>query len=100
VHLRKEHVHVERRPADRPASEADLNAFREGAVEMRETSEEAVVQKQARVTGEVVIRKDVEDRTETVRDSVRKTDVQVEKLNSTNPSNQSGPATSGPSCNP
>ena len=47
---------------------------------MTETSEEAVVSKQARVVEEVVVRKDAQERTETVRDTVRRTDVEVEKL--------------------
>jgi uncharacterized protein (TIGR02271 family) len=80
VRLRDERVHVERRPVNRPATEADLNAFREGSVEMRETHEEAVVGKQARVVEEVHVHKDVEEHTEKVRDTVRRTDVEVEQL--------------------
>jgi uncharacterized protein (TIGR02271 family) len=107
VNLRKETVHVDRRPADRPATEADMNALKGGAIEMREKSEEAVVNKQARVTGEVVVRKDVENRTETVRDTVRKTDVEVDRLNNPTTPNRntaserqsSGGGTSGPACN-
>jgi stress response protein YsnF len=45
-----------------------------------ETAEEAVVSKQARVVEEVVVGKDVIERTQTVRDSVRKTDVEVEEV--------------------
>jgi uncharacterized protein (TIGR02271 family) len=80
VRLRQEHVNVERRPVDRPATEADLNAFREGSIEVRETQEEAVVAKDARVVEEVRINKDVEERTETIRDTVRRTEVEVEQL--------------------
>ena len=79
VRLREERVHVERRPVNRPVSEADLNAFREGTFELREHSEEAVVDKTARVVEEVAINKEVGERTETVRDSVRKTDVDVDE---------------------
>ena len=77
VNLREERVHVERRPADRPLSEGDA-AFRERTIEAEERREEAVVSKEARVTEEVVVRKDVEERTETVSDTVRKTEVDVE----------------------
>ena len=42
-------------------------------------SEEAIVSKTARVTGEVVVRKDSDTRTETVRDTVRRTEVEVER---------------------
>jgi len=83
VTLRDEKVKVERRPVDRPASESDFKAFKEGSIELRETGEEAVLQKTARVVEEVVVGKDVKERTETVRDSVRKTDVKVENLGST-----------------
>jgi uncharacterized protein (TIGR02271 family) len=80
VHLREEHVHVQRTPVNRPASEADFQAFKEGTIELTETAEEAVVSKQARVVEEVVIGKDVTERTETVRDNVRRTNVEVEEV--------------------
>jgi len=80
VHLRDEQVHVERRPVDRPASEADLAAFKEGTVEVTETDEELVVRKQARVVEEVVVSKEVAEHTETVRDTVRRTEVEVEPI--------------------
>jgi stress response protein YsnF len=79
VQLREERVRVERRPADRPASTADRDAFREGTIEVTETREEPVVAKQARVVEEVAVRKDVGERTETVRDTARRTDVEVEQ---------------------
>jgi uncharacterized protein (TIGR02271 family) len=80
VRLRDETVHVERRPVDRAvgADEAD-RAFQERSVEMSEKSEQAVVGKRARVVEEVVLSKDVDERVETVRDTVRRTDVDVER---------------------
>lgn len=80
VTLREEHVNVERRPADRAVSRADMAAMRDGTIELTETAEEAVVSKQARVVGEVVVSKDTTERQETVRDTVRRTDVDVEQL--------------------
>ncbi|TFW09899.1 DUF2382 domain-containing protein [Oxalobacteraceae bacterium OM1] len=80
VNLRDEHVKVERRPVDKPASEADLAAFKEGSVELRETAEEPVVSKTARVVEEVVVGKEVTQRTEDINDTVRRTDVEVEQL--------------------
>jgi len=77
VTLREERVRVDRRPVDRAASAADLDAFTEGEIEISETAEEPVVRKQARVVEEVVIGKDVEEHTETVRDTVKRTDVDV-----------------------
>jgi stress response protein YsnF len=80
VRLRDEHARVERRPVDRPATEADLTAFKEGTIEVRETIEEPVVAKKARVVEEVVVAKEITERTETVRDSVLNGQVEVEQL--------------------
>ena len=80
VRLREERATIERRPADRPATEADLANFKEGTVEVRERSEEAVVSKTARVVEEVVVGKEVSEREEAVSDTVRQTDVEVERL--------------------
>ena len=77
VNLRQERVEVERRPVDREVSPGDA-PFQERTIEATERGEEAVVDKQARVVEEVGLRKDVDTRTETVRDTVRKTEVEVE----------------------
>jgi uncharacterized protein (TIGR02271 family) len=79
VRLREETVRVERRPVDRPATAADLKANADETIELTETAEEAVVSKRARVVEEVVVHKDVEEHTETVRDTVRRTDVDVDR---------------------
>lgn len=78
VSLRDEHVDVERRVVDRPVG-AGEDAFRERTLEMTETGEEAVVGKQAYVTEEIALKKDVGQRTEEVRDTVRHTEVDVER---------------------
>ncbi len=83
VRLREERVNVERRPVNRAVTDGDLQAFREGTFEVTERAEEAVVNKQARVVEEVAINKEVGERTETVRDTVRKTDVDVEEVDAT-----------------
>ena len=80
IRLRAERATIERRPADRPASEADFANFKEGTIEVRETTEEPVVAKTARVVEEVVVGKEVQERTETVADTVRRTDVEVERM--------------------
>ncbi|WP_292932806.1 YsnF/AvaK domain-containing protein [Noviherbaspirillum sp.] len=80
VQLREEHVKVERHAVDQPASEADLAAFKEGSVELREMAEEPVVSKTAHVIEEVTIGKEVSQKTEEINDTVRKTDVEVEQL--------------------
>jgi len=66
VCLREEKVTVERRPADRPAPDADFAAAEKEVIEIVETAEEPVVNKRARVVEEVVVHKDVTERTETV----------------------------------
>src|SRR5215510_2730761 len=77
VRLREEKVTVERRPADRPATDADFAAAAKEVMELTETAEEPVVTKRARVVEEVVVHKDVTEHTETVRETVRHTDVEV-----------------------
>lgn len=84
LRLRVERVHVERNPVNRPATEADLNSFREGTIEMTQREEVPVVSKEARVVEEVSVGKQVDERTETVRDTVRKTEVDVEDFTSDN----------------
>lgn len=74
VNLRQERVSIERRPVDRAATDVD---FQEHSLEAREYAEEAVVNKEARVVEEIGLRKDVTSRDEVVRDSVRKTEVEV-----------------------
>ena len=77
VELRQERVTVGRRPVDRPVAAGDA-AFQERTIEAVERGVEAVVDKDVRVTEEIGLRKDVDTRTETVRDTVRKQEVEVE----------------------
>ena len=78
ITLHEERVGVERHPVDRAASPADFAAFEERTIEARATSEEAVVSKDARVVEEVGLKKEATDRVETIRDTVRKTEVEIE----------------------
>lgn len=80
LRLREEHVVVNRRPVDRAATDADFSNFKEGDIEITERAEQAVVGKEARVVGEVAIGKTVEEHDKTITDTVRKTEVDVEKL--------------------
>lgn len=80
VELRKEHVVVERRPLDRAATERELNGRGEDIIELTETAEEAVISKYARVVEEVVVGKSASVHTEHIRDTVRRTEVEVEQL--------------------
>ncbi|UJR86023.1 YsnF/AvaK domain-containing protein [Sandaracinus amylolyticus] len=81
VSLREEHVHVDRRRVDRPATEADIDAARSaGDIEMREHAERVVVAKTAHVVEEVRVSKDIDEHVEHVHDTVRKTEVAVQPL--------------------
>jgi uncharacterized protein (TIGR02271 family) len=77
VTLHQENVDVQRRSVDRPVTDAE-RLFEDRTIEAVETHEEAVVAKEARVKEELVIRKSAEDRTETVHDTVRHTEVTVD----------------------
>jgi stress response protein YsnF len=80
LRLREEHVSIDRTPTNRPASESDFNTFREGEIEVRERSEVPIVNKEARVVEEINLRKDVREREETVRETVRETEVDIDKI--------------------
>lgn len=87
VTLREEHVEVERRAVGERVADAE-DLFQERDVELTETAEEAVITKTARVVEEVSLDKSVGERTETVRDTLRHTEVEVER---TDPSATSRP---------
>jgi uncharacterized protein (TIGR02271 family) len=81
VTLREERVETERKPTDRKLSPEEAEAAFEGkTVEVLATSEEAAVSKTARVVGEVAVGKSVQEREETVKDTVRRTAVEVEEV--------------------
>ena len=76
VNLREEKVTVNRTAVDRPANASDLQ---EGEIEVTERAEVPVVSKEARVVEEVSLNKEVTEREETVSDTVRKTEVDVDR---------------------
>ena len=80
VTLRDEVIDVYRQNVDRAATADDMKAFNQGEVVVTETDERAVVSKEARVTGEVHVGKHAEEKTETVRDTVKKREVEVEQI--------------------
>ncbi len=83
VTLREEHVSVTRHAVDRAVTDADA-AFGEKSIEVTETDEVPVVSKTARVVEEVVVGKTATERTETVTDTVRRTDVEVDDMEGRN----------------
>jgi stress response protein YsnF len=81
VTLREETVEVERHPDERRLSPDEANkAFEDKTVEVTATSERPVVSKEARVTEEVALRKQAGERQETARETVRRSDVDVENI--------------------
>ena len=75
VTLRGERVSIEhRQPVE---TSVPGHAFEERTVEVHETEEVPVVEKTARVVEEVAIRKEETERTETVRDTARREEVEV-----------------------
>jgi len=77
VTLTSETVEVDRHAVDRAVTDADA-AFRERTIEVEETAQEAVVSKEARVVEEIDVNKAVETETETVSDTVRRTEVDID----------------------
>ncbi len=80
VRLRGERVSVERRPVNRPVTDEDIRLFREGTFEVTERAEVPVVANRRASVEEVSVNKEVGERTETVGDTVIRTDVEVEEV--------------------
>lgn len=82
VSLHNERVVLDRHPVTdgRVLANAD---FTDKTISMTEMNEEAVVSKTARVVEEIGLRKEASDRVETVRDTLRKDDVKVEQVPTT-----------------
>jgi uncharacterized protein (TIGR02271 family) len=79
VTLHEEHAEVVRRAISDPNYVKDID-WSDSTIEVLETSEQAVVSKSARIAEEVVVGKTGSDRVETVRDTVRRQQVEVEKI--------------------
>jgi uncharacterized protein (TIGR02271 family) len=77
VQLQSERVTVDRRAVDRPVGAGDNKD--DVVIEITETKEEPVIGKQERVVEEIVIGKTTEEHTETVRGTVRRNDVEIER---------------------
>jgi uncharacterized protein (TIGR02271 family) len=79
ITLHEEHAEVMRRAISDPAFAKDID-WSDKTIDVAETVEEAVVNKTARITEEVLIRKQGSDRTQTVHDTVRRQQVDVDHL--------------------
>ncbi|SMH56371.1 YsnF/AvaK domain-containing protein [Azospirillum agricola] len=81
VTLKDETVQARRRDAGRDLSPEEAEAaFQEQTVEVTGVSEEAEIRKAARLIGEVEITKDSQERQETIRDTVRRTEVETQRI--------------------
>ena len=78
VDLRDETVRLERRPVDRAVSGDEPRPSWTARSKRPRPVRRPVVSKEARVTEEISLEKAVDTRTETVRDTVRHTEVEVE----------------------
>ena len=86
VPVTEERVRVERRVVDRAVSAGDAEAFTDTVIDVPLRTEVVDVQKEARVTGEVVLSKEAVQRTERVTDTVRREEVYVDETDVTDPS--------------
>jgi uncharacterized protein (TIGR02271 family) len=79
VTLHEEHAEVVRRAVSDPNYVKDID-WSDKTIEVVETAEEAVVSKSAHIAEEVVVGKTGSDHVETVRDTVRRQQVEVERV--------------------
>ena len=87
VRLREERVTVQRKPVSRPATAAELNALGDNEIKMTEHAEIPVVSKTATIVEEIVLGKETTVREEVIQDTVRKTEVDVDQLGSSDRAN-------------
>lgn len=78
IRLRNERINVERRPVDRDLTSGD-DAFRERTIDMKAMGEEAVIGKTQHVVEEVVVSKTSDEQVKEIDDTVRRTDVEVDR---------------------
>jgi len=79
VTLHEEHAAMLRRPVTNGGTIKDVD-WTDKTIEITETAERAVISKIARIVEEVVVRRQGSDHVETVRDKVRRQQVEIEHL--------------------
>jgi uncharacterized protein (TIGR02271 family) len=80
ISLKEEHIHIDRQPTDKPATESDFQTFKEGEMKLTEYKEIPVVSKQAKIVEEVNVYKTVTESEKIIKDTVRRTEVDTEFL--------------------
>ena len=83
VRLRQETAFITRTPVNEPVAANTLDAFQEKTIEVTETAERAVVDKTARVVEQVSVGKQASEHVETIQETVRETDIDVERVAAT-----------------
>ncbi len=79
VTLHEEHAEVLRRAVTDPKYVGEID-WADSTIEIRETAEQALVSKTARVVEEVGLRKIGSDHVETIRDKIRRQQVEIERV--------------------
>ncbi|MBV9200954.1 MAG: YsnF/AvaK domain-containing protein [Alphaproteobacteria bacterium] len=79
VTLHEEHADIIRRAVTDPKYVGDID-WADATIEVRETAEQALVSKTARIVEEVGLKKIGTDHVETVRDKIRRQQVEIERL--------------------
>jgi len=77
VSLHEQHAEIFRRPVSETGSSGSVD-WSEKTVEVEETHEQPVINKTAEIIEEVVLRKEASDRVETINDSVRRQEVDID----------------------
>ncbi|MDF2040428.1 MULTISPECIES: DUF2382 domain-containing protein [unclassified Pantoea] len=77
ISLREQHAEIFRRPVSETGSPGNVD-WSEKTVEVEESHEQPVINKTAEIIEEVVLRKEASDRVETINDSVRRQEVDID----------------------
>jgi stress response protein YsnF len=89
VTLHEEHTRILRRASTDPAFLRDLD-WGDKTIEITETIEEPVVTKSVHIAEEVVIQREGSDHVKTLRDKVRRQQIEVERIAGTEPAAKAG----------
>ncbi|MFV9669029.1 YsnF/AvaK domain-containing protein [Pantoea sp. KXB25] len=81
ISLHEQHADIFRRSVNEPALAGEVD-WSEKTVEVAETHEQPVINKTTHVKEEVVVRTDGSDRTETINDTVRRQEVDIDRARS------------------
>jgi len=90
ISLHEQHADIFRRSVDEPAYHGDID-WSEKTVEIAESHEQPVINKTARVKEEVVVRKDTRDHVETINDTVRRQEIDIDKTGTPGAANVTDP---------